>query len=416
MRDTIYVSRTDGTGVVAWTRRRVRELTAPAPDGGIAGVSRDEKFLEDVLTEQPELLDLASDDHSSDIERPFKAFRQRALRALNGRTIYPDVLLVSQNGHVAVVEVKLVDNPELRDRHIIAQVLEYAAVLSECSESDLVLFFGGDSRTTWTQLVHSWFPDVADAQRLARRLIKRFRDRELHLVIACDEAPPGLRELVSAVAGQAAIGEFMFRVVEICPHVSKDSDAIAWRTNTLCQTEILQRIEIAISTPDDVRKPSVQVTVTSLEDAQARARDLEEEVTGNGWTETSFFVEAQRRLGTEKAEAVRQAYDAIVSKGYRPRWNKNAKTGAFAVMFPVAPTKPSIYIDANGSLWFQFKNLPVLAGEQARQRLLEIPGLTFDASKQYTSIPVEMWAPRFGPICDIFDALNPIDRDRGSTG
>jgi hypothetical protein len=407
MRDTLYVSGTDGARAVPWLRRRVRELPSVRGDQATDASTCDEKFLEDVISAHPELLDLSSSDNLSDIDRPYMAFRQRALRALNGRTIYPDVILVSQTGHVAVIEVKLVDNPELRDRQVLAQVLEYAAVLSECSEADLVQLLGGDVRSMkWSQLVKSWFPEASDPERLALRLLKRFQDRELHLVIACDEAPPGLRELVRAVIGQAAIGRFMFRVVEICPYTANGQPHIAWRTNTVCQTEILQRIEIAISTTTESSKPSVNVNVTSLDEAQSRAKEVEEEVSGTAWSEPSFFADLQRRLDDAKARDVRNAYDEIVRAGYQVKWNKNAKTGSFAVMFPIETAKPSIYIDANGSLWLQFINLAPATAAEAREGLLQIPGMTFDRSKQYTSIPIEVWGPRFMAIKSVFESLS----------
>lgn len=67
---------------------------------------------------------LAGADDETDIEGPFRAFTQISLRALNGRIIAPDLVLLTRSGHIVVVEVKLADNPELRDRQVVAQLLE----------------------------------------------------------------------------------------------------------------------------------------------------------------------------------------------------------------------------------------------------------------------------------------------------
>src|SRR5688572_10721496 len=134
------------------------------------------------------------------------------VRAPNGRGIYPDIVYLWQSGHIVVVEVKLADNPELKDRRVVAQIPEYAASFARYSEQDLFALFGkGHAATSWAELVSALFPESADPERLARRFLEKFRSSRLHLLIACDEAPTGLKELVRGVVGQSALGEYEFR-------------------------------------------------------------------------------------------------------------------------------------------------------------------------------------------------------------
>ena len=59
---------------------------------------------------------------------PYRVFPQCVLP---GR-VRTDLLVVTAAGELWVIEVKLQDNPELRGRGAVAQLMDYAARLSEC--------------------------------------------------------------------------------------------------------------------------------------------------------------------------------------------------------------------------------------------------------------------------------------------
>src|SRR5262249_27385209 len=130
--------------LVAWRRAYVRDLpiamVGSAETAQLNEADKTDKtkvaeiFLESLIAEKPDLLGIGGTYDETDIEGNVCAFRQVQLRALNGRTIYPDIILLWQSGDVVVVEVKLADNAELRDRRVVAQVLEYAACLAQRSE------------------------------------------------------------------------------------------------------------------------------------------------------------------------------------------------------------------------------------------------------------------------------------------
>jgi len=280
MDHSIFFRKSTGE-LVEWKRAYVRDLTtSTAPDGSPVG--GDEKFLEDLVAQRPELLGLAGTSDESTIEGDFKAFSQVCLQALNGRTIYPDLLLMWESGDIVIVEVKLADNPELRDRRVVAQLLEYAACLSQLTETELLdLLASPDSKAeTWPGFIRELFPEVRNPERLANRFLDRFRSSKLHLIIACDEAPTGLRELVRGVIGQHALGEYLFRVVEIMPFVPDDgSSEMMFLPHSVLETEIVGRtaVTVHIDSESPQQQATVNVEVTPLEDVERESLRVREQ-------------------------------------------------------------------------------------------------------------------------------------------
>ncbi len=101
MKSTIAVQGPEGA-VALWEPATLRQL------------GKDEAYLEAALSATPQLLCLES--KRTGIYGPFAVFNQVELETPQGRTIYPDIALLAASGDVVIVEVKLFDNPELRDR------------------------------------------------------------------------------------------------------------------------------------------------------------------------------------------------------------------------------------------------------------------------------------------------------------
>lgn len=170
---------------------------------GLSALGKDEAYLESVIAGTPEILGLES--FRSGVQGPFAAFRQLNLTTPQGRRIIPDVVLLAASGHLIIVEVKLGTNPELRSRAVLAQVVDYAASFTALGAGSLLDVFSGKDNcgdATWPQWVQGVFPDVDRAEELAQTFVRRAQQGEVNLVIACDVAPPGLRE-VGARCGAA---------------------------------------------------------------------------------------------------------------------------------------------------------------------------------------------------------------------
>jgi hypothetical protein len=344
MKEHIYFRNAAGQ-LAAWSRTSIRDLQLTTSAG--AAKPADEKFLEELVASHPDLLGIAGSDDDTDIEGPFRPFTQLPLRALNGRTIAPDLVLFSRSGHIVVVEVKLSDNAELRDRQVVAQLLEYAASFTRCTENECLALFGGKGcqATTWAGFIQSLFPDAPE--RLARRFLEKLRTGKLHLVIACDEAPRGLRELVRGVVGQHALGEYDFRVVEIAPYVAEGAmgPEVIFLPHTVLKTEIVSRSSVTVSVPEGQAPPNVTVNVTPIEEAQ---RLINEPLARKIWTvqdlEEAYRTLPDQRLSQRLLRLLRWAVERnclVTRETANPVFGLKSVTGRRIISFAV--WKPFTY-------------------------------------------------------------------------
>jgi hypothetical protein len=107
----------------------------------------------------------------------------------------------------------------------------------------------------------------------------------------------GLRELVRGVVGQHALGEYDFRVVEIAPFVAEaTSSEVIFLPHVVLETEIVARSSVTVSLPEGERQPSVNVSVTPLDEVQER---LTEKQVGKLWT-ADELAEAYRTLPDQR--------------------------------------------------------------------------------------------------------------------
>ncbi len=194
-------------------------------------LGKDEQFLEDVIANNPSLLGIES--RATGIYGPMVPFRQLTFHTPQGRIIRPDILFLTASGHPVIVEVKLHRNAELHDRRVIAQTVDYAASFAALDSQKLLGLFDDSSEPTgsWDALTGKLFPDEPDLSELADVLVQRFKSGEVHLIVACDKAPDGLREMVEGVAVQNALG-FGFGIVELRPYCREGTDEIMFLQNT----------------------------------------------------------------------------------------------------------------------------------------------------------------------------------------
>jgi hypothetical protein len=185
-----------------------------------------------------------------------------------GRSIYPDIVMLAASGHLVVVEVKLSVNSELRDRAVIAQIIDYSSSFAALSEEELrELFDSSGSSPTWGEFVERSFPDDRDSDELAAVLLKRIHSGQINLVIACDKIPAGLPAIVSGIASQSALG-FDLDLVEVVPFVREVSEAaeIIFVPSPRLATEIVARTVVTVTHRQGDQIPSVKVTVASPEE------------------------------------------------------------------------------------------------------------------------------------------------------
>ena len=209
------------------------------------------------------------------------AYSQTVL-SFGNSTRRPDVVVVTDHGDVIVVEVKRLINAELRKgRHAIAQVVEYASLLSSASEADLVSSLTNGSHSSWDDLCHHELGHSRDPRRLAKVVRHRIREGEIHLVIACEQAPADLADLVRTATNSKALA-FALHVVEVRPMVPKgqfDAEGpIAWVPWPRLDTEIVHRTSVTVRAEgfDDDKAPAIHV-----EFQNDSGREVEERVTNS---------------------------------------------------------------------------------------------------------------------------------------
>ena len=252
-------------GIVGWSAPGEFERWSPTT---LDQLGKSEEFLEDVLASSPELLLLES--RRTGIRGPFKIFRQTSMRTPSGRRISPDIVILAASGHVIVVEVKLSVNPELKDRAVIAQIVDYASSFAALTEPQCVELFGTAETSTWTDCVEQFFPGDAAPDELAEVLFERMQRGELNLVIACDKVPAGLPDVVAGIATQSALG-FELDLLEVVPYVSEISETgkILFVPSTRLATEIVSRTAVTVTYREGDSKPSTKVETTSIDNIEA---------------------------------------------------------------------------------------------------------------------------------------------------
>jgi hypothetical protein len=211
-------------------------------------LGRDEEFLEKRLANTPGLLQLES--LRTGIRGPYVVFPQVRLETPQGRAVRPDITILSASGHLIVVEVKLFGNPELQDRRVLAQVIDYAACFTALTAEQLVRALGGADGTEmrWPAFVQRLFPSEESPGELAEVLLARVQSGNLNLIIVCDRAPAGLDELVKGVARQSAL-EFDLQLVEVAPYTcrTRGDPEVIFVPRTRLVTEVVARTAVTVT-------------------------------------------------------------------------------------------------------------------------------------------------------------------------
>lgn len=153
-----------------------------------------ETWLQALLFEQPELIPLDEIDPGSGAMVPL--VRELALPKVGGR-VFLDILGITPSGRLVLIECKLWRNPQAR-REVVAQIMEYAALLRKWSYADLTAQlkarhgFKGENPIYEMVRSHSSLGEAAFTDRVAENL----RTGDFDLIIAGD----GIREDMSAIA------------------------------------------------------------------------------------------------------------------------------------------------------------------------------------------------------------------------
>lgn len=105
----------------------------PSSSNALSRLAYDEHWLQDLLFRHPELI--VPDRLEGGLSDVVPLCRELAIPRVGG-TVFADILGVARTGRLVIVECKLWRNPQAR-REVLAQILEYAALLRRWSFGDL---------------------------------------------------------------------------------------------------------------------------------------------------------------------------------------------------------------------------------------------------------------------------------------
>ncbi len=364
--------------------------------------------MESAIADNAGLLQLES--RRTGIRRPFKVFRQLSLPTPSDRVIFPDVVLLAASGHVIVVEVKLGSNPELKNRSVIAQIVDYAASFSSLDNRALIAMF--DTLKTgkaWDELVAAWFPEEHDVDELANALEKRMNAGEINLVIACDKVPIGLPDVISGIVSVRPLG-FELDLVEITPFVDEQSEEIILVPSTQLQTEIVARTAVTVRYQAGQDKPAVEVESSSassiidkikgVSDARRWSIDEVETAVEEDGTEIEkklFRFAKEQSVG---GQCVSPAQKKIPTFGLTYSFNVNGKLDKKMVFYCT--------LGWNGPT-LNLGNLKSYASpnvdDEFRRRLEDIFGANVNTKSPMPGIPYEYLEPKISEFFVLFQWL-----------
>ena len=256
-------------------------------------IGKSEEYFEDIIEASPELLGLKS--RRTGVHGPYKVFRQLSLRTPSGRTIFPDIVVLTASGHVIISELKKGSNAELYDRKVIAQIIDYASSFSALSEDQVVEMFSPQPNGfSWIQLIESFFPNEESLEELASELLNRIQSGKLNLSIACDKIPPVLPSIVAGIVSQSSLG-FELDLVEVTPFIRNQDEIneIIFVPTPRLSTEIVSTTKVEVIYKHGDQPPSLIVKVEPVDEIE---ENIEKAKNSNSlkrnWTadETSIAV------------------------------------------------------------------------------------------------------------------------------
>jgi hypothetical protein len=299
--------------------------------------------LEGVIEANPALLQ----PHESGVfaeGSSLKVVRQAQYQSTEGRRLVPDILICTSNAEVVAVEVKRFGNPELAGRAVLAQLVEYATALSTLSEISLASLFVPGAQS-WSDAVRTMFPQVSNPVQLASALLRKMREGEISLIVACDVAPSGLAKYVRAAAAQQSLA-FRLRVVEITPLTTGVPEhGILFASRTVTETETIARTVVTVRIPEGTDRVLVDVSLDRADEIESATQsrqppngarqfralvDLDQALGLPAGTSALEMVEFSKRLLTEDWGASMDKLCAshekrrpqLCSKGEQPAWGR----------------------------------------------------------------------------------------------
>lgn len=238
-----------------------------APLGG----GHDEKWLQSLLFAHPHLIPI---DRISPGSGPLIPVCRELPLPKDGVAVFLDIFAVTAQGRPVLVECKLWRNPQAR-REVVAQVLEYAALLRRWSYADLTarlkMSLKWSGANPLFELVRQQYPDLDEAT-FVDNVSRALKAGDFELVIAGD----GIRSDLEAIAGHLDGSAARLALLEVQLWIDADGrtlvvPALPLRTEVLRQRVIIdgEGMPLRLEEPSD-RTAEAAETLADPERAAAR--------------------------------------------------------------------------------------------------------------------------------------------------
>lgn len=211
------------------------------PLSGAGSSQYDEDWLQGLLFENPRALPI------DQIDQAYVNFIP-VCRELNTPAGPIDVLYVTPEGKLIILEAKLWRNPESR-RKVIGQVLDYAKEISRWSYEDLEREISRSLRTvTGTvkrlyDLIAAKYPDLGEAD-FVDAVSRSLKHGEFLLLIVGDGIREGVASIAEFIENHGTL-HFSFGLVEMAIYKLGDKDLLV-QPRILVQTMIVNRTVITL--------------------------------------------------------------------------------------------------------------------------------------------------------------------------
>jgi hypothetical protein len=283
-----------------------------------------------------------------------------------------DVLLLSSEGRLAIVETKLATNPELR-RRVLAQALDYLAHLPDRFDDE-----------------PPEIPRDENGEPVADRedILESVAQGDVLVIIASDEVDPRVARLSQSLLSEHLIKQWDLALIDLAlyrPVDASGSYVVVPHLRNLVQSDPRQVVRVVV----EGETPSARIEVeriTPEEGAPARQK----------WDESRFF----RYLEDAAPAAIREL--ALQLRGLARRYPKSVTlawgTGEYGNMILKRHNGAIIQIGGRGSIRFRpgkfAKALGEAAAEEYRRRLEDL--VPEAMAMNYPRVPVDQ-AARVAP-------------------
>ena len=241
--------------------------------------SLDERTVQELILRNPECLPISEIDESYNPIMP-------VCKELN-TTVGPlDILMVSPNGELTIIETKLWRNPEAR-RKVVAQILDYAKELSSWTYEDLQREINkrlGKKGNTLYEIVQSTNSELAPPEADFVDTVNRNLERgKFLLLIVGDgirEGAIGITEFLSNVGHL----NFTFAMIELSLYKAKDLGTLIV-PKTIVKTTEISKMTVEIPQGFILRKSDDTENNSSLTMDESPQREKERKFYLDFWDE-----------------------------------------------------------------------------------------------------------------------------------